>query len=250
VKKGVLFGLGVLSLLCAWQVLAFFIGKAWIIPYPGEALRAALKALWFERAWVSVGQTAWKVTLALLISTFVGIPIGYGLGRYPNLYRFFRPCLMVMQAVPVVSWLAFVFFTWGVGWRGPVFISSLSLLPISILTTFSGAQDHDIQLLEMATVYKVPQSKVFRIIWMGSLLPYILAVLEVSIGQAWKVMLVTEYLCSGEGLGEEIMLSRMNINTARAWGLTFIAVILGIASELLIKAITRKALPCAHMPES
>lgn len=249
-KKGWSFALGIFSLLLVWQLTAFLSGKQWIIPFPAQAFYSAFVALMREGALIAVWQTIWKVTLALLISTSVGIPIGYLLGRHPNLYRFFRPWLMVEQSVPVISWLAIVFFTWGVGWRGPLFISTFSLLPVSILTTYSGVRHHDVQLLEMAAVYKVPQSKVVRVIWLGSLFPYMLAALNVSIGQAWKVMLVTEYLCGGKGLGEEIMISRMNIDTARAWGLTFIAVSLGIASELLLKNIIKKVSIYGHLPQS
>lgn len=249
-KKALLFVLGILGLLLAWQSAAVLTAKPWIVPFPAKAFEVVLNAVSRGNIFVPIWQTLWKVAAALMISTLLGIPAGYILGRNRELYSFFRPWIMVAQAVPVISWLAIVFFSWGVGWKGPVFISSLALLPISVLTTVAGVRDRDVQLLEMAAVYQVPKRKIIRSIWIGSLIPYILAVLDVSIGQAWKVMLVTEYLCGGKGLGEEIMISRMNIDTARAWGFTFVAVVLGIGFEFVIKGLTRRVLEHAGLPES
>jgi len=71
----------------------------------------------------------------------------------------------------------------------------------------------------------------------------------VNIGQAWKVMLVTEYLCGGDGLGEKILMARMNIDAPGAWALTFIAVSLGIMTEILLKQTLRKSFKYGNMPE-
>jgi NitT/TauT family transport system permease protein len=59
--------------------------------------------------------------------------------------------------------------------------------------------------------------------------------LDVSIGQAWKVILVAEYLSGGKGLGVEILRMRMNIDFPGLWALTLLAVLLGIITERLIK---------------
>jgi len=173
--------------------------------------------------------------LALLLAVVVGLLTGLVLGRSETLYGVFRPLIMVIQAVPVVSWLTLVIFVWGLGWKGPVFIAFLSLLPISILTTVSGVHNLDQGLLEMARLYQVPQRKVIKDIYLGSLLPFMIAILDVSIGQAWKVILVAEYLCGGNGLGVKILSARMSIDVPEVWALTLMAVLFGILSEYLIK---------------
>jgi NitT/TauT family transport system permease protein len=147
---------------------------------------------------------------------------------------------MVIQSVPVISWLTLVIFAWGVGWKGPILISILSLLPTSILTIAAGTQNLNNQLLEMAKLYRVPQRRIISDIYIGSLFPFIAAILDVNIGLAWKVIIVTEYLCGGNGLGEKILMARMNIDTNSAWALTLIAVILGITTENISKQIFKK----------
>lgn len=89
----------------------------------------------------------------------------------------------------------------------------------------------------MAKLYRVPQQRIIRDIYFGSLFPFIAAILDVNIGLVWKVILVTEYLCGGNGLGEKILMARMNIDTTTAWALTLIAVVLGITTEVISKQI-------------
>jgi NitT/TauT family transport system permease protein len=154
---------------------------------------------------------------------------------------------MVIQTVPVISWLSLVIFMWGIGWKGPIFIAFLSILPTALLTTVSGVRNLDNNLLEMAAVYQVPKARIFKDIHMGSLLPFIAAILDVSIGLAWKVILVAEYLCGGDGLGEEILEARMNVDIPRIWALTLIAVIFGILAERLIKLMLKRSIhPCKN----
>ena len=57
----------------------------------------------------------------------------------------------------------------------------------------------------------------------------------------WKVILVTEYLCGGSGLGVDIFMARMNIDFASIWGMTLLAVLLGMLMERFTKWAIRKA---------
>lgn len=231
--------IGIMIFIIIWQLLAVIVGKS-IIPGPAETLGRMLEFLFSSRILLACWDTAWKVFLALLLVMLIGLPGGLLLGLSDTIYDMFRPLIMIIQAVPVISWLSLVIFAWGIGWKGPVFIAFLSLLPISILTTVAGVRNLDKNLLEMARLYKVPHSRVLKDIYLGSLLPFIAAIADVSIGQAWKVILVAEYLSGGSGLGVEILRMRMNIDFPGVWALTLIAVLLGIITERLIKLGLRR----------
>ncbi len=238
--KSILYMLAGISLfLLAWQVLAAIVNRS-IIPAPAETLLLLLKLLFSREIVEAVWQTAWKACLALILVMMAGIPLGFGLGLCEPAYGVFRPLLMIIQTIPVISWLSLVIFAWGVGWKGPIFITFLALLPISVLTTVSGVHSMEKDLLEMAHLYRVPQQKVARDIYLGALLPFVNAVMNVCIGQVWKVILVSEYLCGGSGLGVKILMARMNVDFPMTWALTLIAVILGIIGEQLIKIVSER----------
>lgn len=230
---------GIVLIILIWQAAAWIINKS-IVPMPLDTLRLFVKGLLSYEILIAAWQTFSKVLLVLALTILIGIPLGLSLGLSNSIYEICRPAIMVIQAVPVISWLTLVIFTWGIGWKGPVFIASISLLPVSILTTVSGVRNLDEKLLEMARLYRVRRADVVKDIYLGALMPFIAAILDVSIGQAWKVILVTEYLCSGRGLGEEILMARMNIDFTRVWAITLIAVSLGIAMERITKILLRR----------
>lgn len=226
---------GITFFLILWQLLALFFGWSIILPPPLEVLPTMGNLLFEPDTGAAIGQTAWKVLLSLALVLLIGIVLGLLLGMVKPLYEMMRPIIMVIQAVPVISWLTLVIFAWGIGWRGPVFITFLALLPMALLTTVSGVRNLDHKLLEMARVYKVPASRVFKDIYIGSLLPFVAAIIDVSIGQAWKVILVTEYLCGNSGLGVKILSARYAVDSTGVYAYTLLAVILGIITERLVK---------------
>ena len=231
---------GVAILIAAWHVTWAILDSNILVPAPAETLALLAQNLINVEILQAAFQTAWKVILALLLAILLGLPLGLFLGVSDTLYDLLRPLIMVIQSVPVISWLSIVIFTWGVGWRGPIFISFLSLFPTALLTTIAGVHDLDKDLLEMARLYQVPRKKIIKDIYLGSLVPFIAAILDVSIGHAWKVTLVSEYLCGGDGLGEAILMSRMNVDIPSVWALTLMAVMLGLASEFIIKSSLRR----------
>ncbi len=206
-----------------------------VLPTPYATLFSLLEAFSNFETFYALWSTVWKGLMVLGLVIAVGVPIGFVMGLSDTVYGLMRPVIMVVQAVPVISWLVLVIFLWGIGWKGPVLISLLSLLPMVIFTTVSGVRNLDKTLVEMVTVYKVPKGKVFKEVYLGSIVPFVSAAVEVSVGDVWKVILVSEYLCGSSGIGVLISWARQYVDVPRVYALTIIAVALGIASERLVK---------------
>lgn len=228
---------GIAIFLVIWQLMAQVLNASIILPKPSVVLALMGSLLSEPTVAAAAGQTVWKVALALSLVLVLGLVLGICLGISNRFYEMMRPLILIIQAVPVVSWLSLVIFAWGIGWRGPVFIAFLSLLPMALLTTVSGMRSLDNKLLEMARLYRVPRQRIVKDIYLGSLLPFITAIIDVSIGQAWKVILVAEYLCGSSGLGVEILSARYDVNIPRVYALTLLAVLLGIITERIVKAL-------------
>ncbi len=229
--------LGLVLFFLVWQVLAIYLDANTIIP-PLPEIFTVFSGIFLKKKFLlAVVSTIGKVIIALSLTLLIGIPLGVLLGVNKKLYDMFRPVIMIIQAVPVISWLTLVIFAWGIGFKGPIFITFLSLFPIALLTTISGVRNLDKNLLEMAALYQVPRFSVIKDIYLGSLVPFIVAVLDVTLGQAWKVVLVAEYLCGNSGLGRLILAARYEVNPAKVWALTFFAVFLGLITERMVKML-------------
>jgi len=231
---------GILVLLIVWQLFTIHADQSTIFPSPAATFKELFYQLSSADIYLAALETAWKVLAALALAILIGLPVGYLIGISDKAYDAVRPIMMFIQAVPVISWLTIVIFTWGVGWKGPVFIAFLTLFPSAAFTTANGVRTIDRRLLEMAEVYRVPQGRIFQDIYLRSLPPFIITILDLSIGQAWKVILVTEYLCGGKGLGVEILMARMNIDFTATWAMTILAAGMGLITERIIKQIMKK----------
>ena len=232
--------IGLFLFLLVWEILSLSLGSSFILPTPVETFKALIHEITKIETFHAFLSTAWKGFFVLGLVVFFGTLIGLVMGISSTIYEILRPVVMIIQAVPVISWLAFVIFLWGIGWKGPVLISFLSLLPIAIFTTSAGVRNIDKDLLEMVKVYNVPKKKVFVDIYLGSIIPFVVATVDISIGNVWKVILVSEFLCGDNGLGVLISWARQYVDAPRVYALTIIAVSFGIASERLAKRFVRR----------
>lgn len=231
---------GIVIFIFLWFLAALFINESIIIPSPLLTFKVFLDLFSDPQIIEAALHTFWKVLLALCLVLILGILLGLLMGLVDTFYEMSRPIVMVIQAVPVVCWLSLVIFSWGISWQGPIVIAFFSLLPMAILTTVSGVRNLDSKLLEMAKLYQVPAGKVFKDIYMGSLLPFIVAIIDVSVGHAWKVIVVAEYLCGNHGLGVLIAWARQRVDVTEIYALTLLIVLLGLGSEAFIRIILRR----------
>ena len=116
---------GIIIFLICWYILSLFINRV-IVPSPAETLGLLGQHLVNPRMLEAALQTAWQVGLALVLVLLLGLILGLLLGLSETFYDMFRPIVMFIQAVPVVSWLSLVIFAWG--WAGEARSSSLLFL--------------------------------------------------------------------------------------------------------------------------
>ncbi len=232
--------LGFLLFVTFWALLARIINSSTILPTPVDVGRIFIDMLKDPIFYKNLISTISKGFMASTLILVLGIPLGMIIGFSRTIYSIFKPFITILQSVPVISWLAFAVFMWGIGWKGPVFISTMSLLPIVVINTASGIANIDSELVEMAKIYNVAKRKIIIHIYIGSIVPFILASMEVVFGNIWKTILVTEYLCGDHGIGVMIAWARSYIDTPQIFALTLVAVFLAIAMEYLSKLITRR----------
>ena len=233
---------GVLGLLALWQGAAVLLGpRGRLILPPPRAVLERLFALGAEGAfWADGGRTLLEVSAALGLILGLGLFLGVALGASRRLDALCEPALALLQATPVVSWLALAVFAFGIGWRGPVLLTTLNLLPLATLTVRSGFRSVDGELLEMARVFRVPRGRVLARIVLPSLRPFLGAALDVAAPGAWKAVLVTEYLCGDGGWGVRLAWARQTVDTPALYAVTLAAVLGGWGFERLLRRMGRR----------
>lgn len=231
---------GLVLLILIWAIASALINSQLILPTPINVGRVFIEMIFTKNLWISLLSTIYKGLIALGLTIFLGFIFGFLMGIFDIAYELLRPAFTIFQSVPVVSWLVLVIFIWGIGFKGPIVITVLSLLPNTTFAIAQGVKNTDKKLLEMANIYNVPRMKIIKDIYFGSIIPFFLTALEVVSGNIWKVIIVSEYLSGNEGIGVQIAWARQYVNIPKVYALTIFAVIFGLVSERIVKFLIKR----------
>lgn len=115
-KQALAYLLAVLGVVAAWSAISY--GLFWtkgrvILPYPWQAAQAAGEVL--PTLALAFGTSALRFLVALVISFFLGLPLGLALGFEPRLDRYFSPLVYLLYPMPPVALLLFLYLAFGLG---------------------------------------------------------------------------------------------------------------------------------------
>ncbi len=232
VKKspGKLF-LGILILIGLWWLISLAVNSELVVPSPYSVITSLMDIIKEGNLFTALLSTFSKAVAGLLISLAIGLPLGFFMGISKSFEELLRPGTMFIRSVPIISWLSSILVIWGIGWQAPVFIVVVSLIPHILFNVSQGVKTVDVKLLEMAKIYGVPKTKIIKNIYIGSLVPFLLSAIKVSIGTMWKVAIVGEYIAGDSGMGIKISDAKFYLETPRVFAFTMVAVVCGLLLE-------------------
>ncbi|MFN3328715.1 MAG: ABC transporter permease, partial [Fervidobacterium pennivorans] len=234
--------IGIVVITIIWLFASYLVSSSLILPDPITIINTIVKELANQSLWFNLLNTLSKIFVVLMLVIFIGVFVGFLIGINERLFNIFRPAILFIQAFPIITWLALVMFIWGIGWTGPVVVSFLSLVPHAILSTAIGIQTTDKRLIEVAKVYGVSRYKVIKDIYLGSLIPQIVSTLQVVIGNVWKVVVVSEYMCSDKGIGVLIAWARQSVAVEKVYAYTIIIISIGLIVENIVHNFSKNLL--------
>lgn len=230
----------VLFLLFLWKMAAVVIGAEIIMPAPETTLKDLLHIMKSAEFWPSVGATVVRGLAGFLISCLLGVGAGLLAGFSSLVYWMLQPFLTIIRTTPVMAviLLALIWFNTELV---PVFVSCLIGFPIICGNIIQGIRNVDVQLLDMAHVYKV---KNWRIVWelfLPSILPYLMAGASTAMGIIWKVIIAAEILSQPAlGIGTQMQTAKIYLETARVLSWTIAIVGVSFFFEALMRALDNK----------
>lgn len=235
------FFLGIFSLIFLWWIISLLVNSELIVPSPYTVILSLIEIIKKGMLFSALFSTFLKGILGMLISLVIGVPLGFLMGISNSFEEILRPGTMFIRSVPIISWLSSILVIWGVGWQAPVFIVVVSLIPPILFNVAQGVKTVDGKLLEMARIYKVPKRKVIRNIYLGSLVPFLLSAVRVSVGTMWKVAIVAEYVAGDSGMGIQISDAKFYLETPKVFAFTMVAVLCGLLLEYLFDLFISKS---------
>lgn len=225
-----LFGLALL--VAVWQVAAGFYSTI-ILPSPQEVFGTLYRLAADGQLWEQGRHSILRGLTGFSLAVAVGIPFGLLIGLNPVAAGIFRPLVVVLQVTPLISWLLLAMIWIGFS-RVPVFVVFVTTVPLIIINTIQGVKNVDVQLLQMAQVFRVSRARVIREVYLPQVVPYLMAGVATALGVTWKAVAMAELLSVHQGIGAGMAVARMNLDTPALLAWTIFLVSLGLLTDRLL----------------
>lgn len=240
------------ALLAAWQ-LGSSIGlldpdaipapstvvSSWMVWIGGERSVVA----WYSGTWAEyVVLSARRVLSGFAIAAVTGVTLGLVIGWSRLARDLVDPLVQVLRPIPIVAWLPFATYLFGIQDTAAVFLIALGAFFPIVINAAAGAERTPQVLLRAALMLGTPPRRLVRRVVFPAALPSIMTGLRLGMGLAWVLVIVAEMLAVRGGLGYSLWSAyqfiRMDLIVASMASVG----LLGFAFDVLLVAISRRVL--------
>jgi glycine betaine/proline transport system permease protein len=165
--------------------------------------------------WDPAMRTLSLMTVAVLISLAVGIPLGILAGRRPAVAATLRPVLDVFQTTPAYVYLLPLALFFAIGDPAAVVATIIYALPPAVRLTALGIQSVPSERLEVGHSLGTTGWQQLRTIQLPAAMPSIRVGINQTIMMA-LAMVVIGSLIGGTGLGQGVLRGLQQVNVGRA----------------------------------
>ncbi len=120
------------------------------------------------------------------------------------------------------------------------------LIPFAVINMREGLISLDAELIEMSQSFTRNRWRLFHMIILPSLYPFIFATIRISFGVAWKVGLTAEFFAGGQGMGYLLSLAQNDFDTPLIFTVILIIVAFVYSIDRLVFAPIQARLAKHH----
>lgn len=215
-------------LVIAWWPLAIQL-QPWV-PTPLATLESIIELLGDGEFYEDLRATMRRIITAFIVAGVVGVAIGVWMGLSRMADRFFAPVVAVALAIPDPVYVIFAVLTFGVGERSTDLALIVAVSPFVINIVRGSVAARDLQLDDLARVYRFGTARRFRDVLFPQLVPALLAAGRTSFALSWKIVVVVEGLSQPDGIGAAILDSFHLFRTAEVFAY---AIIFTVAMQVI-----------------
>ena len=230
-------GVGVLALV--WLVAQTVVGNELIVPNLFACLKKSVFLLFDCAFWLMALSTIKRVVVAFCISFILALIFALIAYLYPLFEQIVAPIIGALRATPILGVLLIILI-WTNAAVAPVVVACLSLFPmlyVEILSAFKGV---DKDLIEMSKVYEVPIKKQITMLYLPSVLPFIIKQSGAALGFGVKLVVSAEVLArTANSLGNKMQDMQILSETPTLFALIILSCVLSFVVETTFGALER-----------
>lgn len=232
--------LGVLLLLLSWQIISVFTHPL-IVPSPLATIKALINMATSGELLKNFSISIQRQLTGLAIGVMFGIILGILGGLKAPVNRMITPLINAILSVPGIIFVVIAMVWFGQGTTQVVFVVALLVFPVMYVNCEKGIESIDPNLIQMATVYKVPLIIRIKKVYLPGLTHGILAGFALSAASSIRLTVMSELFGAQEGIGQAIAMTRFYLETDKlfAWALILVFIV-AILEKMVFKPLEAK----------
>ena len=222
-----------------WQAGAMVINQRIILVSPLRVLARLAELAPTPEFWGAIGYSLVRITAGFLLGVAAGTLLAALSARFRRVEELLAPALLAIKSIPVASFiiLALILFS---SRNLAVLISFLIVLPVLYTNILGGIWAADVQLLEMARVFRIPAARRIRYVYLPQVLPYFRSACDSALGLCWKSGIAAEVIGMPDGsIGEQLQQAKIYLNTPDLFAWTLVIVLVSLVFEKVFLALLK-----------
>jgi NitT/TauT family transport system permease protein len=184
-----------------------------------------------------------RILGGFLLGAIPGVALGLAMGLFWPVRVFFMPLAAAIYAVPKIAVLPLVIIAFGIGEVSKLVIVAISIFFLVVLNTMSGVLAIDPSFRDVARNLGASRLELFATVALPGALPAIFTGLRLALGFALIVIVGTEFLSPGRGVGYLIWESYQTLQIKAMLIGLIVTGLMGWALTLMLDVVERVAIP-------
>jgi NitT/TauT family transport system permease protein len=195
----------------------------------------------------AAASSTWRVAVGYALAAIAAVCLGVGVGWSRQVERIVDPTVQLLRPIPPVSWIPLAIIWFGVADRPAIFLVLIGAFFPIYLNTVHGVKTIDRNLIRAAAMMGATQWQMLRFVVWPAALPSILAGMRISVGVAWMLTVTAEMVAVKSGLGYALWDTYYFLRYDMVIAAMVSIGLIGYASDLLVKALSRRVLAWQHV---
>lgn len=171
------------------------------LPTPLEVIEAAIRLTANGELPQHIGISAARAFVGFGIGGVIGFALGLVNGVSKAFAALLDTSMQMIRTIPHLALIPLVIVWFGLGEEGKVFLVALGVAFPIYLNTYNGIKNIDPRLIEMARVYRLSRSALFREVVVPGAMSSILVGVRYALGVMWISLIVAETIGADGGIG-------------------------------------------------
>ncbi|MBI3091878.1 MAG: ABC transporter permease [Candidatus Tectomicrobia bacterium] len=228
----------VLLLIIVWEVVARLnLVTPFLLPSVSSILKGVYKATLEADLIRDTALTTYRALLSFCVALVIAVPIGISMARIRVIHWFFDPIVSIGFPTPKISFLPIFILWFGLFDRPKIFLATLACTFPIVTATYLGTMGVDKYLLWSARNMGTSENSLLRKVIFPATLPQVLNGAQIAMPISIIVVIVSEMLMGGGGLGNYIMVAQRFADSVSVFAGLLVISVLGYLLQKILEKV-------------